>query len=252
MIEIPQTGRLRSGNVYVRRFLSRLGLVTGALLSAGALADSVESMAGNWSSLTLSGGFGKFSPRLQEFRWVLIDQTRLRDDNPNAWHLNEDQFYAQLGYAINPYTSVWLGYVHDWHHSLGKAAYHESRPYQDLLFDVPVAKLKAKVRTRLEQRVNHVTGNVGIRLRQMFTFQLPLEFVDPKLSLYVGDEMLFHLNANTFGSTGFSENRAVAGFSLQLTRQLGMDLGYLGQYIQEIGGAVLLTHNVYANVSYRF
>ncbi|TRX00227.1 DUF2490 domain-containing protein [Candidatus Methylobacter oryzae] len=227
-------------------------LLAGSLLGTAAQAGSVENMAGNWSSLTLSGSLRAISPKFHQFRWILINQTRLRDDNPSAWRLNEDQFYAQMGYSVNSYTSVWLGYVHDWHHSLGKTAYHESRPYQDLLFDFPVARFKAKIRTRLEERVNQATGNVGIRLRQMATLQLPLVFIDPKLSLYAGDEVLCHLNANSFGATGFSENRAMAGFSFQFNRRLGMDLGYLGQTIQETGGDIVLTHNVNANLSYRF
>lgn len=241
----PETGRSKARRSWVC-------LVAGLLLSAGAPADSVESMAGNWSSLTLSGSLGGLSPGLQRWRWVLVNQTRLRDDNPDAWRLNEDQLYSQLGYAVNSYASVWIGYVHDWHHPLGKAVYHESRPYQDLLFDFPVAALKTRLRTRLEQRINHTTGDVGIRLRQLFTLKLPLEFINPKLSLYLGDEVLGYLNANSFGPAGFSENRAMAGFSLQLTRQFGVDLGYLGQYIKKIGGDVTLTHNVSANVSYRF
>jgi len=227
-------------------------LLAGSLWGATAQADSVQNMAGSWSSLTLSGKLGDFSPRLRGFRWTLINQTRLRDDNPAAWRLNEDQFYAQMGFSVNSYTSVWLGYVHDWHHSLGKTAYRESRPYQDLVFDFPVARFTAKIRTRLEERVNQSTGNVGIRLRQMSSLQFHLAFIDPKLSLYVGDEVLCHLNANSFGATGFSENRAMAGFSFQLNRQLGMDLGYLGQTIQETGGDIVLTHNVNANLSYRF
>ncbi len=242
-------------NLRPHRLTTRLDwivLLAGSLLGAAAQAGSVENMAGNWSSFTLSGKLGDFSPRLRGFRWTLINQTRLRDDNPSAWRLNEDQFYAQMGYSVNSYTSVWLGYVHDWHHSLGKTAYHESRPYQDLLFDFPVARFKVKIRTRLEERINQATGNVGIRLRQMATLQFPLVFIDPKLSLYVGDEVLCHLNANSFGATGFSENRAMAGFSFQLNRRLGVDLGYLGQTIQETGGDIVLTHNVNANLSYRF
>ncbi|BBL60864.1 DUF2490 domain-containing protein [Methylomonas koyamae] len=229
-----------------------LVLLAGCLLGTTAQAGSVENMAGNWSSLTLSGSLRAISPKFHQFRWILINQTRLRDDNPAAWRLNEDQFYAQMGFTVNSYASVWLGYVHDWHHSLGKTAYHESRTYQDLLFDVPITPFKAKIRTRLEQRVNQTTGNMGIRLRQMATLQFPLVFIDPKLSLYASDEVLCHLNANSFGATGFSENRAMAGFSFQFNRRLGVDLGYLGQTIQEAGGDIVLTHNVNANLSYRF
>ncbi|MGX2040246.1 DUF2490 domain-containing protein [Methylocaldum sp. MU1018] len=236
----------------VPAWLFRLGLAAGMLLATGAQADSVESMAGNWSTLTLSGNFGDFSPRLQEFRWFLMNQTRLRDDNPDAWRLSEDLLRFQLGYDLNSYASVWLGYVNEWHHSLGKAAFQESRPYAALQFDFPIAGFKAQVRTRIEQRINRVTGNVGVRLRQALKLRLPLEFIDPKLSLYLGDEVFGYLNTNTFGPTGFSENRAMAGFGLKLTRRLSVDLGYLGQTIQKISGDVTLTHNVYANVSYRF
>jgi hypothetical protein len=143
-------------------WLFRLGLAAGILLATGAQADSVESMAGNWSSLTFSGNFGDFSPRLQEFRWLLMNQTRLRDDNPDAWRFYEDLFRLQLGCDINSYASIWLGYVHEWHHSLGKAAFQESRPYGALQFDFPVAGFKTRVRSRIEQWINRFTGNVDI------------------------------------------------------------------------------------------
>ena len=244
----PNVSRARR----VPAWLFWFGLVAVVLLSTGSQAAPVDSMAGNWSSLTLSGNLGAFSPRLQEFRWLLMNQTRLRDDNPDAWRLYEDLLRSQLGYTVNPYASVWLGYVHEWHHQLGKAAFQESRPYGALQFDFPVAGFKAQSRTRLEQRINQVTGNVGIRLRQAFKLRLPLELVDPKLSVFVGDEVLGYLNTNTFGRTGFSENRALAGFSLQLTRVLDVDLGYLGQTQWKIGGDMVFTNNVYANVNCRF
>lgn len=209
-------------------------------------------MAGNWSSLTLSGNLKDLSSSLDGFRWIVINQTRLRDDNPNAWRFTEDLLFSQLGYDITKYASVWLGYVHDWIHPLDRTAYQESRPYEDLMFVFPAGDLTIDSRTRLEQRINQTTGNLGVRLRQMFMLHQPLDFIDPSLSLYVGDEILGYLNANSFGPTGFSENRAMGGFNYKLTSQLAFDLGYLGQYARNNNASAIFTQNIFANVSYKF
>ena len=105
-------------------------------------------------------------------------------------------------------------------------------------------------RTRMEERVNETTGDVGYRPRQLLQVSHPLPIKN--LSAYVGDEVFFYVNKNTFGRQGFSENRVLSGLSYQITEKMGVDLGYLGQYVQPQTGHYLFTHNLQANIRYRF
>jgi len=212
-----------------------------------------DDMGGTWSSLTLSGSLQALSANLADFRWLVMDQARTRDDNPDGMRLSENLAFAQLGYALNQHASIWLGYVHDWGHPLGKTSYQESRPYQDFLWNSTVDVWRFTSRTRLEERVRQDTGDLGIRLRQLLQVSYPLAWLDDKLSVYVGDETLWYLNGNDFGRNGFSENRALGGVSYQFSQALGADLGYLGQYVYSLPGLDnVFTHNVQFNLRYQF
>lgn len=233
--------------INVVKCLPIIGFVYGLPVAA-----ATTNMAGNWDSVTLSGNLDKLSPALKDFHWQVMDQTRQRDDSGKGFRFSENLLFGQLGYSVNEHASVWLGYVHDWIHPLDKAAYQESRPYEDFLWNSALGDLKFTARLRLEQRIRQDTGDVGIRARELLQVNYPLRFIHKDLSAYVGDEVLEYTNHNSFGRTGFSENRALAGLSYQLTPQLGADLGYLGQYVQNQSGNNLFTHNVQFNVRYRF
>jgi hypothetical protein len=241
---------------YFSNVLKCLPLVLLAYGPSGhASQPGTNNMAGDWISLTLSGNLGDLSPSLQGFRWLVMDQNRQRDDSPQGFRTSENLLFSQIGYDITPNASVWLGYVHNWIHPLDKPSVQESRPYQDFLWASSFSDwggLKFTSRTRLEQRVNQTSGDTGVRLRQMLQLNYPLRFIHKDLGVYVGDEVLGYLNQNTFGKTGFSENRAMGGFTFQFTKQLGADLGYLGQYVVNKSGANLFTHNVQFNLRYQF
>lgn len=104
-------------------------------------------------------------------------------------------------------------------------------------------------RTRFEQRINQSTG---IRLREWLQYSYPLTFVSNQLKFYIGDEVLFYLNKSSFGNGGFTENRILAGFNYDFNTHWGVDLGYLGQYISIRSRRDLFSHNLMANIRYRF
>ena len=234
-------------------FLNTVKLIPLLGLGFTPISQAVTNdMGGTWTSVTLSGSLDKLSPDLKGFRWLVMDQVRTRDDNPDGYRFTENLIFSQVGYDLTKNASIWIGYVHDWIHPLDKSAYQESRPYQDFLWNSSFEDLKFTARTRLEQRIRQDTGDVGVRLRQLFQVSYPLEFIDKDLRVYVGEEMLGYTNKNNFGRQGFSENRALGGFSYHFTPQLGADLGYLGQYVYNKSGNNLFTHNVQFNLSYTF
>lgn len=225
--------------------------VIGALYAPFSMADTTD-MSGTWNSLTLSGSFAKLSDNIKDFRWLIMEQGRTRGDTQDGQRFTENLLFGQVGYAINQNASVWVGYVHDWIHPLDKLAFQESRPYQDFLWNSNFDELRFTSRTRFEERIRQDTGDVGGRFRQLFQVSYPLEFINKDLRVYVGDEVMGYVNTNTFGPTGFSENRALGGFSYQFTKELGADLGYLGQYVDTLSGNNVFTHNAQFNLSYRF
>lgn len=62
----------------------------------------------------------------------------------------------------------------------------------------------------------------------------------------------FYMNENKFGKKGFSENRVFIGLSYQVTKKAGVDLGYMGQYVDTISGKNIFTHNIQVNFRYKF
>ncbi len=230
------------------------------VLSTLLLAKTIPSFAvdqgtgnffGVWGSITLQGDFKSLSPSLNKFNWLIMNQSRTRDDSPQGSRFTENLLFSQVGYQLTEHASFALGYVHDWIHPLDKTAYQESRPYQDFVWNQNIGGFKFLSRTRMEERINQTTGNTGYRPRQLLQISHPLPFMEG-LSAYVGDEVFFYLNQNKFGKQGFSENRVLAGLSYQFTPQFGADLGYLGQYVDNISGNNLFTHNLQANLRYKF
>lgn len=221
------------------------------LISGAAQATGVNEMFGVWGSLTLRGNLKFLSPQLETIDWIVMNQSRTRDDSRDGSRFTENLLFAQLGYSVTKLASVWLGYTHDWIHPLNKRSYHENRPYLDFVWQQPLADLNLIARTRFEARINQTTGDDGYRGRQLLQLNYALPCFK-NASLYVGDEIFFYMNRNDFGKRGFTENRVLAGLSYQMTPAIGMDLGYMGQFVNSFTGDNLFTHNLQANVSYRF
>ncbi len=219
--------------------------------SMSSFATPTNNMDGTWGSVTLQGDFTAFSPDLSKFKWQIMNQTRTRDDSPSGQRFTENLLFGQLGYQLNTHASLWVGYVHDWISPLDKLSYQESRPYQDFVWNQALGEFKFTSRTRFEERINQTTSNTGYRARQLLQVSHPLPFMKG-LSAYVGDEVLGYMNQNNFGKQGFSENRVLSGLSYQFTPKLGVDLGYMGQYVDNKTGSNLYTHNLQANLTYKF
>ena len=238
------------------------------VLSALLLAQPLSSFAGNpglgindqgarnefgiWGTLQLEGDFKSLTPSLNKFNWLIMDQSRTRADSVAGSRYTENLLFSQVGYQINDNAAVALGYVHDWiHTSLTGASYQESRPYQDFVWRQKLGDFGFMSRSRMEERINQVSGNTGYRGRQLFQVTHPLPIKN--LSAYLGDEVLFYMNQNSFGKEGFSENRSLTGLSYQFTPAIGADLGYIGQYVVSATNANnLFTHNIQANLRFKF
>ena len=214
-------------------------------------AAPTDNLFGVRGSVTVQGDFKSLSPDLGKFKWQIMDLTRTRDDSPDGLRFIGNLLYSQVGYQINDQASIWVGYAHGWIDPLNKPSYQESRVYQDFVWNQKMGDFKFSSRTRLEERINQTTGDTGYRSRQQLKVSYPLPILKD-LSAYVGDEVLAYVNRNKFGKQGFSENRVLSGLSYQVTDKMGVDLGYMGQYVSNVSGNNLFTHNVQANLTYKF
>ncbi|MGR8933055.1 MAG: DUF2490 domain-containing protein [Gammaproteobacteria bacterium] len=218
-----------------------------------AYAATTDDMFGVWGSLTLHGDFKFLSPdRGDKFKWLIMDQSRTREDSPSGSRYTENLLFSQAGYQLNKNASFWLGYTHDWIHPLNKPNFQESRPYLDFVWNQDIGNdFKFTSRTRMEDRIDQSTGDEGYRARQLLQVNHPLPFMEG-LSAYLGDEVMFYLNQTDWGKQGFTENRIFGGLSYQFTDAVGMDLGYMGQYVDNKSGNNIFTHNLQANIRYKF
>jgi len=231
------------------------------MLSALLLAHSTASFAGEphtnnmfgtWTAVTFQGDLKSVSPNLEKVKWEIMNQTRTRDDSAKGLRFTENVLFSQIGYQVTSNASFWGGYVRNWIDPLNKPSFKESRPYQDFLWKQTLGSdLQLMLRTRVEQRINEKSGNVGVRPRQLIQFSHPIPFVNG-LSAYLGDEVLFYANKNSFGKRGFSENRIFTGLSYQFTNKIGADLGYMGQYVDDKTDMNLFTHNLQSNIRFKF
>ena len=209
-----------------------------------------QNVFGVWGSLTLQGDFSFLSSDFDRIKWIVMNQSRTRDDSPKGSRFSENLLFSQVGYQMTNNASLWVGYVHNWLHPLNRSAFQENRPYEDFLWKQKFDDITFMARTRLEQRINQTTGDTGHRARQFFQISHPLPIEN--LSLYVGDEVFFYLNKTSFGKHGFTENRVFSGLSYNFNKMVGFDLGYMGQYVDNATGSNLFTHNVQANLRFAF
>ncbi len=228
------------------------------ILSALLLSQSMTSFAagsedifGVRGQVSLQGNFKSLSPSLNKFKWAVINETRTRDDSSKGSRFHQDLLFGQVGYQINNNASLWLGYAHVWTSPLDDPSFQEYRPHQDFVWNQDISDFKLMSRSRMEQRIRETTGDTGYRARQLLKISHPLPFMNG-LSVYVGDEVLFYMNENTFGKKGFSENRIFSGLSYQATKKMDVDLGYLGQYVDTTSGKNTYTHNIQVYLRYNF
>lgn len=235
----------------MNKLYRRIILITLLVMPVSGFAAEVNNMFGFWGSVTLQGDFKALSPKLDKFNWLIMNQTRTRDDSPEGSRFTENLLFSQVGYNFNEHASLWIGYTHDWINPLDKPSAQENRAYQDFVWKQSVGDFNFISRTRMDERFLEGTNDAGYRPRQLLMVKHPIPYLDG-LSAYVGDEVLFYVNKNVFGKQGFSENRIFSGLSYQITHHIGVDLGYMGQYIDTTSGNNIFTHNLQVNFGYKF
>ena len=226
-----------------RRITAALLMLTFALGQAQAETDDD---LGLWLVALGRGSLGSADPAPAKLRWWFDVQARFADE---ADGLGQSLVRPGIGYAINPQTSLWLGYA--WVRTSPSSGqnFDEHRIWQQLIWSRPFNAVGFLSRTRLEQRLRDGSNDTGWRLRQFFraAYALPGH---PDVSLVGYDELFFGLNDTDWGAeSGFDRNRLFLGLGWRLGKSgHSMEVGYLNQYIDSASGNDLMEHILSLNL----
>lgn len=184
--------------------------------------------------------------------WQLMEQSLTRDDNPKGLRLNEEQLSAQVTKQVTPFMILGLGFLHDWNTPLNNKSFYENRPYQDIIITTTLYGFNLNLRSRIDQRIRSDNPTTGYRLRESIQINRSLNFLSPKLSAFLGNEIYGYINNSAYGTKGISEDRLQAGFTYQLNQHWTTDFSYLADYLFSPTNNDMLINTLSVNVRYQF
>jgi len=161
--------------------------------------------------------------------WRLSQDVVTRfSDNRNG--LYEIESTTLLGRKLGKDVTVAAGYVHDPQYAGGDFTVMEHRAREQVTVD-NVAKLGGgtlSARLRFEQRWREGVDGTGWRSRPYVKWSRPLA---GKTSLTLSHESFVNLSTTTFQRrTGYDRMRNLIALNVPLSKQLGVEAGYLNQY----------------------
>lgn len=221
------SARTRSGALI--RALNLLAL-SAALFAAGpARAGDPREGSQIWVAALAQGDLAFIHPKLDRLRsWIEL-QGRWRGFG-QSYELGMLPRVG-LGYAITDRVTLTAGFAVIETDPARAKPFTELRPWQQLVWNVPIGGFAFQSRTRLEQRI--LEQNLGWRLRQLVRMNAPLPGTD-RVYFAFFDELLFDLDDTTWGQRrGFRQNRLFAGpgFRLDADRRFVLEAGYQNQWI---------------------
>lgn len=200
-----------------------LGFVLG-FSALQAVATSAEEDGRAWLNIQANGSTG-----VDKLRWYMEVQPRAREELREKEQL---LLRPALYYAIAPKTSAWLGYAYVRTYVDNPLVQREHRVWQQLLHEfAPVAGMRVRSHTRIEQRMFDGSSDTGHKFRQRLTLNIPWKD-HPTLSTLIFDEYHHNLNSTDYGArSGFDQNRLFAGVAWVTSPKTLVEIGYLNQYI---------------------
>lgn len=143
-----------------------------------------------------------------------------------------------VGYQLNDNIRVAVGIAHLGFYQSGQIKKVEFRPYQEFSIKQVFGKIGISHRFRIEERYFRKVLNGKIttedqfnfRFRYSFSLSIPLfSITDLKVSLNVGDEIFINAGKEIVYNV-FDQNRLLVGSTIQLNKNLNVDLIYNGQF----------------------
>lgn len=154
--------------------------------------------------------------------------TVLRDSDARGFY--EVESALMVGKKVSKKVTVWAGYVFNPTYSNGNFRTREHRFRQQVNFDnvVQIGKIKVGGRLRMEERWRENAGGTGWRLRPQVKASAP---IIGKVNFNLSSETFINLNTTPFQTvSGLDRMRNAASISWPLSKQIGVEVGYLNQH----------------------
>ncbi|WP_010544461.1 DUF2490 domain-containing protein [Sphingomonas elodea] len=136
-----------------------------------------------------------------------------------------------LGWQIAKGVEIGAGYRRVGFHNRNLAA-DEDRLRQHIV----VTSGRFAGRLRLDERLSTVGRGIGLRLRPLLRYNLPLG--RPRLALFASHESFLLLNTTSWGQrAGYERMRNILGLAVPFGKGVNADIGYLNQYRLARNGA---------------
>lgn len=190
------------------------------LCAAPAMAQQEDGQA--WEQLNI------VLPMASDVRLTLEQIARTSDRQGGIY---TTEYGGILGWQIAKGVEIGAGYRRVGFHNANLAP-DEDRLRQHIV----VTSGRFAGRLRLDERLSTVGRGIGLRLRPLLRYNLPLG--RPRLALFASHESIVLLNSTSWGQrSGYERMRNILGLALPFGKGVNADIGYLNQYRVARGGA---------------
>jgi len=211
-----------------------------ALLLAAVVAPqgatATEDDIGGWAVGATGGRLGGDDSR---WRYVVDGQARYFDIGTG---INQWLIRPGVGYDLTNNLALWVGYARFRSRGRSGAVVDENRYWQDLTWSPRLqTSHRLGLRLRLEQRSVSAGDDVGVVLRAMARYTIPVG--DNSNRFFFGLEPFMDLNSTDWsGGTGLSQNRVFAGFGWTLAPRISIEAAYMQQFFKLDSREDLVNH----------
>jgi hypothetical protein len=209
-----------------RRFLILILLapIHLGLLSSAAHAQSTTITDERvWFVMPIQGHIGSAtSPWRWSFETILRSRDGLND-------LDTMGLRPIINYDLNKRLSIGGGYGWSPQFPVTGGTIIENRIFAQMGWLQATSAGNLTFRVRLEERYVENNSGPSTRLRLMSRFSHPIH-KGGRLALLGYDELLLNLNDTTRYGQGVDQNRAFAGISQTVNKQVRFEVGYLNQF----------------------
>lgn len=153
---------------------------------------------------------------------VTLEQIARTSDRQGGIYTTE--YGGLLGWQIAKGVELGVGYRRVGYYNANLAA-DEDRLRQQIVF----SRGRLAARFRVDERFSTVGSGIGVRVRPLLRYNLPLG--RPRLALFASHESFLLPNNTRWGQrAGYERMRNLLGIAVPLGKAVGADIGYLNQY----------------------
>ena len=172
-------------------------------------------------------------PLAEHVRITLEQIARVSDRQDGLY---QTEYGALLGLRVAPGIELGFGYRHVGAHN-GNTGADEDRTRQQVVGTFG----RFVTRFRVDERFNPRGDEIGVRIRPLLRYNLPLR--TKGVALFVSHESFYLPNSTSWGQRrGYERMRNIVGASLPIGRAAIVDLGYLNQYRPGHGARAQMDH----------